>query len=391
MTNEFDINGDIVEIPEVHLKENEPQEKQEFYSLDKIKELKCQYNLIFGKRSNGKTYAVLYEGIKNYVQKGKQMAYLRRYREDFVGKRGQVLFNALVSSGAVKELTNGKWDNIKYMSSQWFLAKKDTKNPDKLITDSIPFCYGFSLGQMEHDKSTSYPDVTTVVFDEFISRIGYLPNEFVLFMNVLSTIIRQRDDVKIYMLGNTVNKYCPYFTEMGLGHIEEMEPGKIDVYTYGESKLRVAVERTINHNIGGRKSEMYFAFNNPNLQMITGGAWELDLYPHLPRDYTDDNVVFKFFIRFNDQLIQCEVLEFDDCMFIYCHRKSTPIKKPDEDLIFSEDYDPRPNHIRNMRRTTDEIAREIGVFFKDDKVFYQDNDVGEVVRNYLMFCKSDTI
>ena len=389
MTNEFDINGDIVEMPEVKVEEK--PEKQEFYSLDKIKELKCQYNLIFGKRSNGKTYAVLYEGVKNYVQKGKQMAYLRRYREDFVGKRGQVLFNSLVSTGAIKELTGGKWDNVKYMSSQWFLAKKDPKHPEKMIIDSVPFCYGFSLGQMEHDKSTSYPDVTTIVFDEFISRIGYLPNEFVLFMNVLSTIIRQRDDVKIYMLGNTVNKYCPYFTEMGLGHIEEMEPGKIDVYTYGDSKLRVAVERTINHNIGGRKSEMYFAFNNPNLQMITGGAWELDLYPHLPRDYTDDNVVYKFFISFNDQLIQCEILEFDDCMFIYCHRKSTPIKKPDEDLIFSEEYDPRPNHIRNMRRSTDEIAREIGVFFKDDKVFYQDNDVGEVVRNYLMFCKSDTI
>lgn len=389
MTNEFDINGDLIEMPEVKVEEK--PEKQEFYSLDKIKELKCQYNLIFGKRSNGKTYAVLYEGVKNYVQKGKQMAYLRRYREDFVGKRGQVLFNSLVSTGAIKELTDGKWDNVKYMSSQWFLAKKDPKHPEKMIIDCVPFCYGFSLGQMEHDKSTSYPDVTTIVFDEFISRIGYLPNEFVLFMNVLSTIIRQRDDVKIYMLGNTVNKYCPYFTEMGLGHIEEMEPGKIDVYTYGDSKLRVAVERTINHNIGGRKSEMYFAFNNPNLQMITGGAWELDLYPHLPRDYTDDNVIYKFFISFNDQLIQCEILEFDDCMFIYCHRKSTPIKKPDEDLIFSSEYDPRPNHIRNMRRSTDEIAREIGVFFKDDRVFYQDNDVGEVVRNYLMFCKSDTI
>ena len=378
-------------MPEVLLKENEPQEKQEFYSLDRIKELKCQYNLIFGKRSNGKTYAVLYEGLKNYVEKGKQMAYIRRYREDFVGKRGQVLFNSLISTGAIKKLTNGKWDTVRYMSSQWFLAKHDNERDGKLISDSTPFCYGFSLGQMEHDKSTSYPDVTTVVFDEFISRIGYLPNEFVLFMNVLSTIIRQRDDVKIYMLGNTVNKYCPYFAEMGLGHIEEMESGKIDVYTYGDSKLRVAVERTINHNIEGRKSEVYFAFNNPSLEMITGGAWELDLHPHLPRDYSDDNIIYKFFIVFNDQIIQCEVLEFDDCSFIYCHRKSTPIKHPDEDLIFSSEYDPRPNHVRNIRRSTNEIANKIGMYFRDDQVFYQDNDVGEIVRNYMMFCKSDTL
>lgn len=384
MTNKFDEYGDIVE-------EAVSEEKEtEFYTLDRIKELKCQYNLIFGKRSNGKTYAVLYEGVSNYIKHGKQMAYIRRYREDFVGKRGQTLFNALVSNNVISELTNGKWDNVKYMSGQWFLARRDPVN-DKMITDSTPFCYGFSLGQMEHDKSTSYPDITTVVFDEFISRIGYIPNEFVLFMNVLSTIIRQRDDVRIYMLGNTVNKYCPYFAEMGLGHIEEMEPGKIDVYSYGDSKLKVAVERTKNHNIEGRKSEVYFAFNNPSLEMITGGAWELDLHPHLPRDYTDENVVYKFFILFNDQLLQCEVLEFDDCCFIYCHRKTTPIRHPDVDLIFSEEYDPRPNHIRNIRRTDNKLAVKIAKFFRNDQVYYQDNDVGEIVRNYMMFCKSDTI
>lgn len=383
MTNKFDDNGDIIE-------NIDSEEKSEYYSLDRIKKLKCQYNLIFGKRSNGKTYAVLYEGIKNYVNNGKQMAYIRRYREDFIGKRGQTLFSALVSTNAVSQLTDGKWTDIKYMSSQWFLARKNPKD-DKMICDSTPFCYGFSLGQMEHDKSTSYPDVTMVVFDEFISRIGYLPNEFVLFMNVLSTIIRQRNDVHIYMLGNTVNKYCPYFSEMGLGHVEDMEPGKIDVYTYGESKLRVAVERTRNHNIEGRKSEIYFAFNNPSLQMITGGAWELDLHPHLPREYTTDNIVFKFFIYFNDQLLQCEVLGFDDCCFIYCHRKTTPIRHPDSDLIFSEEYDPRPNHVRNIRRSDDSTVREIARFFKNDNVYYQDNDVGEIVRNYLQFCKTDTL
>lgn len=382
MKNEFDDVGNIVE---EEVEEGVEQKESEYYSLDKIKTYKAQYNIIFGKRSNGKTYAVLYEGLKNYVETGKQMAYLRRYREDFVGKRGQTLFNALTSSGAIRELTGGKWEMVKYSSSQWFLAKKSKKD-DKIITDAVPFCYGFSLASMEHDKSTSYPDITTVVYDEFISRVGYLNNEFVLFMNVLSTIIRQRDDVKIYMLGNTVNKYCPYFKEMGLGHIEEMEPGVIDLYSYGSSKLKVAVERTINHNIEGRKSEVYFAFDNPNLEMITGGAWEIDLHPHCPRDFSSDDIVFKFFVKFNDQILQGEVVEMDDCSFIYFHKKTTPIKHPEDDLILSEEYDPRPNYIRNIRKTTMEIGRRLWNFFRDEKVYYQDNDVGEIIRNYLIFC-----
>lgn len=367
----------------------EVSSESEFYSLDKIKSLKCQYNLIFGKRSNGKTYATLLEGVRNYVKNGKQMAYLRRYREDFVGKRGQSLFSALVSNGEIDKLTNGKWKGIKYQSSQWFFCNEDEKG--RTIMDSTPFCYGFSLAQMEHDKSTSYPDITIVVFDEFISRIGYLNNEFVMFMNVLSTIIRQRNDVTIYMLGNTVNKYCPYFAEMGLGHVEEMEAGKIDVYSYGESALKVAVERTMNHNIGGRKSDVYFAFDNPSLQMITGGAWELDLYPHLPREYKDDNIVFKYFIMFNNQILQAEVIEFDDCCFTYIHRKTGDIKNPQEDLILSDEYSELPNRIRNVRRDSNEICNKIFRFFQDDKVFYQDNDVGEIVRNYLQFCTQEKI
>ena len=385
--NKFDELGDIMEdIPSGEVE----GEVEEYYTLDRIKEFKAQYNLIFGKRSNGKTYSVLKEAIEKYAKYGKQTAYIRRYREDFVGKRGQQMFAAMVSDDIVSKATGGKWDKIKYQSSQWFFAKEDEKG-ERLITDSQPFCFGFSLAQMEHDKSTSYPNITTIIFDEFISRIGYLPNEFVLFMNVLSTIIRQRNDVTIYMLGNTVNKYCPYFKEMGLGHIEEMEAGKIDLYTYGESKLKVAVERTKNHNIGGRKSDVYFAFDNPSLEMITGGAWELDLYPHCPRKFTDEEIVFKFFIKFNDQLLQGEVVELDDCTFIYFHRKTGEIRHPDRDLIFSEDYDPRPNYVRNLRKSSLDVVKKIGTFFRDSKVFYQDNDVGEVVRNYLTFCKSDIL
>ena len=362
--------------------------KNEYYDVDVIDKYDAHYNLIFGKRSNGKTYSILRKIVKNYLEGKGQGAYLRRYREDFKGKRGAVLFDGLVANGEISRLSDGKWDTVKFYSDRWYLAKKDT-DADRLVADSEPFCFGFSLAQMEHDKSTSYPLITTVVYDEFISRIGYLPNEFVLFMNVLSTIIRQRNNVKIYMLGNTVNKYCPYFQEMGLGHIEDMEPGKIDIYTYGESNLKVAVERTKDHNIEGRKSDVYFAFDNPSLAMITGGAWELDLYPHCPREYDNDDIIFKYFIDFNDHILQCEIVQLEDCCFTYVHRKTGPILHPESDIVFSNEYNPLPNHIRNIRKPYNNLGRKIWSFFHDDQVFYQDNDVGEIVRNDIMFCTKE--
>ena len=70
-------------------------------------------------------------------------------------------------------------------------------------------------------------------------------------------------------------------------------------------------------------------------------------------------------------------------------RKTGDIKHPDKDLIFSDKYDPRPNHIRNLKHPTNDVGVKVFKFFKDDNVYYQDNDVGELVRNYLMFCQSE--
>lgn len=361
--------------------------EQKFYTLEPILAQNCQYNVIFGERSNGKTYASLEYGLRRYIKTGEQMAYIRRWKEDYRGKRGSQLFAAHEDNGLISILTDGKYDRVRYYSGKWYLGKWDS-DLDRVVSDEEPFCYAFSLSDMEHDKSTSYPRVTTIIFDEFLTRQYYLPNEFVLFMNVLSTIIRHRNNVKIFMLGNTVNKYCPYFSEMGLGHVVDMEPGKIDIYSYGESSLRVAVERCKSPNKDGKQSDVYFAFDNPSLQMITGGAWEIDMYPHLPRKYKKSDVGFEYFINFNDQLLHCEIVFLEDCTFTYIHRKTTPIRDEDSSTIFSDEYDPRPNHFRNIRKPTTDLEKRIALYFRKDKVFYQDNEVGEVVRNYLMHCAS---
>lgn len=357
--------------------------KQRFYSLKNILAKKCIYNMIFGERSNGKTYAALKHGLEQFCVDGKQMALIRRWKEDFTGKRGQSMFDALVSNGEIKKLTSGEYTDVYYYGSRWFLCRYDEDG--KRITHDRPLAYGFALSSMEHDKSTSYPDITTIVFDEFLTRTMYIPDEFVLFMNTISTIIRHRTDVKIFMLGNTVNKYCPYFKEMGLSHIKEMSPGDIDVYRYGDSDLTVAVEYT-RPDKQGKESDMYFAFDNPKLSMITGGAWEIDIYPHCPVKYKPKEVLFRYFIIFSGDVLQCEIIQHEDNCFTFIHRKTTDLKDPDNDIIYSTEYDVRPNWKRKITNPRTPIERKIIEHFQKDKVFYSDNEVGEVVRNYLMWC-----
>lgn len=357
-----------------------------YYNPSDLLNKNATYSMVFGERSNGKTYAFLKYILNDYIKHGYQGALIRRWKEDYRGKRGQQMFEAL--NPVITQLTKGQYTQTYYYSGKWFLATRD-ETTDSVVSASEPFCYGFALSDVEHDKSTSYPRVRTIFFDEFLTRQYYLPDEFVTFMNVISTIVRQRDDVRVIMAGNTVNQYCPYFTEMGLVHAKDMKKGSIDVYTYGDSKLKVAIEYADSISENGKPSDVYFAFNNPKLEMITGGAWELAMYPHLPLKYTHNQIQFIFFLEFNQQLLQCEVIQVHSGVFLYVHRKSTPLQDTNKDLVFTMEDDEKPMHIRNMLHSTLPITKKIAWFFKNSKVFYQDNEVGEVMRNYLVVCERD--
>lgn len=358
-----------------------------YYHVEDILSLHAKYNMIFGERSAGKTYACLEYALKKYFEEQSQFAYIRRWEEDTKGKRGASLFAPLIENGLIEKYSKGEYNEIYYYSGRWYLSYFDRQTMKRTPAPE-PIGYAFSLSTMEHDKSTSYPKIKTCIFDEFLTRGTYIIDEFVIFCNVLSTIIRDRDDVTVFMLGNTVNKYCPYFKEMGLTNIKKMEPGQIDVYTYGDSGLTVAVEYTGGDSIRSKKaSDFYFAFDNPKLQMITGGTWELDIYPHCPIKYRPMDVRTSYFIIFDDEMLQADVIKIDRKLFTFIHRKTTPIKDEDRDIIYTTKYDPRPNWKLCIDRPVKPYDKMVWSMFQNHQVYYQDNDVGDVVMNYLNWCK----
>lgn len=356
-----------------------------YYSLNKINKKNATYNVIFGERSNGKTYATLKQVLENYFNDGSQFAYIRRWSVDVQPKRMNNLFNAIIEDGYLEKLSGGKFTAIFYRTGRFYLCTYNDKGKPIYNEEDI-IGYAFSLSENEHNKANSYPRVTTIIFDEFLTNKIYLPDEFMLFMNTVSTIVRQRTNVKIYMLGNTVNKFCPYFKEMGLTNILTMKQGTIDVYTYGETKLKVAVEYADSKK-KFKKNNFYFAFNNPKLKMITGGAWELNIYPHAPVKWLPKNIMFTYFIDFNDSLFQCEVINKDDNVFTYIHEKTTPIKNPDKDIIYTLDYNPKINYNINILKPLNDYQSKITWFYTHDRVYYQNNNVGDAINNYLKICK----
>lgn len=357
--------------------------KNGFYNLKNLLSKNATYNVAFGERSNGKTFAVLEYSIEQWNVDRSQFAYVRRWKEDTIGKRASDLFGGILKENKVSKITHGKYQGVYYWNGKFYMCNYD-ENGKAVFADDDILGYTFALSETEHNKSISYPNITTIFFDEFLTNHLYLNDEFVLFMNTISTIVRRRTNVKIFMMGNTVNRFCPYFAEMGLTHVQKMKQGDIDIYSYGDSGLTVAVEYAESTQ-SKKENNYYFAFENPKLQMITGGAWELGLYPHLPVKYKPSDVMYTYFIVFNGQTFQCEIVRVNNNAFTFVHLKTTPIR--DNELVYCLDEHYESNYNKNVLKPKNKLQERIKWFYVHDKVFYQDNETGNTIENYLKCCR----
>ena len=69
--------------------------KKLFWDIYPILSRNARYNVIYGERSNGKTYGTLEYCLTEYFKSGSEFAYIRRWDEDLTGQKGSSLFNAL--------------------------------------------------------------------------------------------------------------------------------------------------------------------------------------------------------------------------------------------------------------------------------------------------------
>ena len=94
---------------------------------------------------------------------------------------------------------------------------------------------------------------------------------------------------------------------------------------------------------------------------------------------------------FNREILQCDIVQVNKEIFTYIHRKTTDIQKVKKDLVYSTEYSSKPNWTRKITAPRTVGEERIWWFYKNDKVFYQDNEVGEIVRNYILWCQSQKI
>ena len=114
-----------------------------YYSLNKILKNKSQYNVIFGERSNGKTYACLKHALDKFFKTGEEFVYLRRWTDDVKTKRMQTLFTPF------KEYLEKRKGKVIFKGGVFYFVDLETQ-------EETAMAYALSISEVEHMKSSSY-------------------------------------------------------------------------------------------------------------------------------------------------------------------------------------------------------------------------------------------
>ena len=114
-----------------------------YYNTNKIDRKKAVYNVIFGERSNGKTFALLRKSLIEFLKDGSQMGYVRRWKEDITGRRASRLYAGSNEAGLVEKCSDGKFTGVHYWAGKWYLCTYDD-NGKAIYSDTNIIAFSFN-------------------------------------------------------------------------------------------------------------------------------------------------------------------------------------------------------------------------------------------------------
>lgn len=355
-----------------------------YVKRDFIHAIKSNYVILLGQRSNGKSFAIKEDIIKNYMEKGEEFAYIRRYKEDCRQYMIEEYFSDIIRDRKgeehLKKWTKGKYNYISTWQQSIYLSN---------IDDSGKVTRGERLGRMfavswaTHYKSLSFPNITSAVYEEFVTDEAYLDGEVKRFMNLISTIFRE-SAAKVYLVGNTVSRINPFFSEWQLTRIPKQKINSVDVYNYhyhdenGEKQTAsISVYLTHSTNIN---SGMFFG---NAAKAITSSVWDTNEQPHLMGDRCDYECIYTMVFIYDRTMFLMEFLKSPEGNYTwFVTPKTTPPKK--NSRIISNKF-----ILDNMATVgfnpITEQERVIFNYLKGDKICYSDNLTGtEFMQCYNM-------
>lgn len=370
---------------------------KEHYDISYALSYGAQYTVVWSGRSNGKTYSTLQYILRDIAAHGGCAVWLRREREDFRRGRAEGLFGGVKRDGLITDLWP-EWEDVRYSAqkSAWYLTRTYTDNRGKLHNElsAQPLMYAAALSEFMHDKGNDvYTGCRWIVLDEFIAPY-YLRSEWLFFKNCVSTVARDKQDIRIIMLGNTISPYNPYFREMGIESAKHFKPGTLALYEYAGTDLKVLCEYADMTEVSVRSDLYAFDGAQGRASMISDGVWEVADYPRLPHRERGERekLLQRIYYCIGSDSYAIDYLKRGKYYVCNVHPNDLPEKGTgdwDKSVIFGIwESDLNPRHFREIPITgqSPAIRKIVTLLLKytqNGQIFYSDNTTGESFRTWL--------
>lgn len=343
--------------------------KQIHYNIDNITKENANYNLIYGEKSNGKSYQVKHKkAVEHFIETGKRFILLRRWGDDISSLWVEQYF----ADVDVEKLTNNKYNCITCYRKVLYFSIFNTETLKTERHEKIG--YVMALNTEQHMSSASFLDVDTIIFEEFMERGSYIKNEPSRLEIFYNTIDRKRGEVKLWLVGNSISRVCPYITDWGLDEIfRSLKQGEIATKTIKneENEVKIAVEYC--RSSGGKQMAIGHAKS-----MIDKGDWQTTPQPHLEKSYNCYKVMYRMVFDYQNFRFIAEYLKDLEepkkkCWFIY--PKYTEIKE--KTLVISDKIRNSKWWQRDIYQMTtiknDKLKRFLYDTFREGNIFYCDD------------------
>ena len=355
---------------------------RKYYSLNEILKCDATYNIILGMKNNGKSYSVKEHVISNsWENDNEKFVLIRRLKSDNIASLATQYFDDI----PIAKITHNKADGILVNSHKIYLTKYD-ETTDKI--DKVKQI-GYTVALDEDSRMTSivFKDVSNIVYEEFISNDYYLRDEVNRLNKLVSTISRSRK-VKVFLIGNTLSRICPYYKEWGLVNVPKQKQGTIEIYNYttdqhdenGEIiKIKIAVELCDSIDTGN-----FMTFGNSS-KMINSGAWESKEYPHLYKKLNDFNIVYSVIFKLVDFTFKGQLLTDDNGNALWYIEPFTK-QISDNERVITDDmfYISTHPYATKFFGLSQAENQAFDIIKKENKVCFSDNLTGSDFYNCLM-------
>lgn len=301
--------------------------KKEYYDISNLLSTDAQYMIMLGKRANGKSYQAKITALKDAYDNGDKFVYLRRWKDDIKAASVEKYFADM----PVEKITKGEYDHVKAWHNNLYFAQHDDEG--RSIKGQEIGMYG-ALNEAERYKSWAFTDPKTgknmykyIIYEEFITDKQYLVDEPNRLQQFVSTIFRNNGG-HVMMVGNTLSRVCPYFTEWCLDGTLLQKIGTIEVYHYHTddgSTIDIAVERCANT---AQKNRMFFGQSE---KQIVSGEWDTKQVPHLPKPYNEYEMVYELLVEYQKFKFVMQLLiepkEGGAIVYVYPYTKNREINR----------------------------------------------------------------